>query len=178
MTGGASAQFGDFARLAGSVTWSGTLKAAASEDTQGQDASYDLPLDIRIGGSALLAPSLMINASYSTADWTGTGEDLSTGSTVGGATSYGFGLELSRARLMGKRAPLRFGYRSSDLPFELGGGAATETAFTGGFGLILNEQAGLILASVDLGLERGERKDVTLVENFWRATLTLRVAGF
>lgn len=178
VTGGGSVRFGQFARIAGSVTWSGTLQAQASEDTPGADASYDLPVEVRIGASALLAPSLMISASYSSADWTATGADLSTGSSVGNATNYGFGLELSRASLLGKRAPLRFGYRSGDLPFKLAGGAATETAFTGGVGLILNEQAGLILASIDLGVERGERKDLTLVEKFWRATLTLRVAGF
>jgi len=120
----------------------------------------------------------MLTGSVSRADWTDTGANLSTGSTAGSTTSYGFGLELSRASLLGRRAPLRFGYRSSGLPFELGGGSVTETALTGGLGLILNEQAGLILASVDVGVERGERKDVALAEKFWRATLTLRVAGF
>lgn len=179
VTGGASARFGQFARLSGSVTWGGTLNARASLDTRGDDASYGLPLGFRVGGSALLAPGLMIAGSVSRADWTGTGEDLTTGSTAGSTMDFGFGVELSRASLMGRRAPLRFGYRSSDLPFELsGGGAAAESVFTGGLGLVLNEQGGLVLASVDLGVERGERKDLTLTEKFWRATLTLRVAGF
>jgi hypothetical protein len=177
-TGGASARFGQFARVAGSVTWAGTLNAEASEDTQGADASYDLPMQMRLGGSALLAPGLMLAASISRADWTDTGASMTTGAAGGSATSYGFGLELSRASLLGRRAPLRFGYRSSDLPFEFDGGSVSESVLTGGLGLILNEQAGLILASVDLGFERGERKDLTLVEKFWRGTLTLRVAGF
>jgi hypothetical protein len=178
LTGGASARFGRVARLAGSVTWSGTLTATASEDTAGGDVGYTIPLEIRLGASALLSPSIMVNASYATADWTETAQDLSSDAPLTSATSYGFGLELAQASLIGRRTPLRFGYRSTDLPFQLAGGAVTETAYTGGLGLVLNEQSGLILASVDLGIERGERKDLDLVERFWRATLTVRVAGF
>jgi len=178
VTGGGAAQFGQFARVAASMTWSGTLRAEASGDTRGVDASYSLPLTLRLGGSAVLAPGLMVNASLSRSDWTDAGADMATGRTIGNATDYGFGVELSRASILGRRAPLRFGYHSADLPFFSDGGAVSESAFSGGLGLVLNEQAELVLASVDLGLERGERKDASLVERFWRATLTLRVAGY
>jgi hypothetical protein len=174
-TGGAGVQLGGFARLAGSVTRGGTLTATASGDTPGADTSYALPVEIRLGGSALLAPSLLVSGGWASADWSDAGAGSAGGSR---GTSYGFGVELSRARLLGRRAPLRFGYRSSDLPFALRAGGAAETALTGGLGLVITEQGGLVLASVDLGVERGERKDLSLVERFWRGTLTLRVAGF
>jgi hypothetical protein len=70
------------------------------------------------------------------------------------------------------------GYRHRDLPFTFQGGAPTETAWTGGLGLALNEVGELVRAGLDLALERGERTSIVINEKFWRASLTLRVAGF
>jgi len=97
---------------------------------------------------------------------------------VGSTNGFGMGLELSRARLLGLTAPLRFGYRKSNLPFSFGSSGATETALAGGFGFILNETSGITLAGADFALERGERSDSSLTERFWRATLSLRVSGY
>jgi hypothetical protein len=58
------------------------------------------------------------------------------------------------------------------------GQSATESTFSGGLGLTLREEAGIALALVDLALEKGARSDDIIDESFWRATLTLRVAGF
>ena len=84
---------------------------------------------------------------------------------------------------MGHSAPLRFGYRHSDLPFSLTGGSPRETAWTGGLGLILKQaqsltRVALTQASVDLSFERGQRIDGPIKETFKRMSLTLRLTGF
>jgi hypothetical protein len=105
-------------------------------------------------------------------------DDLAEGSSSGTTNSIGVGVELSRARLFGREAPLRFGYRKSDLPFALGTGGATEKVWAGGFGLNLSQVGVLVRAGVDFALEKGDRVDTTVTESFWRATLTVKVAGF
>lgn len=176
VTAGAGVRIGTVARVAGSVTWSSDLSADA--DSAGTDRTYDMPLRLRVGGSALLAPGLMVTASLDRADWSAMAGDL-TGTTVRDVTSYGVGVELTRARLLGRQAPIRLGYRSGGLPFALGaGGEASESAFTGGVGLTLAGTGPLTLAGVDLAVERGERTETGIVEEFWRAALTLRVSGF
>ena len=87
------------------------------------------------------------------------------------------GVELAQARLLGREAPLRLGYRRSGLPFALGSEDATERIYSGGFGLALNQSGEFVLASADLGVERGQRSAGALKESFWRATLSLRLAG-
>jgi hypothetical protein len=58
------------------------------------------------------------------------------------------------------------------------GGDANEQVFTGGLGFALNETNEIVLASLDLGVERGRRLGGTYREDFWRATLSLRLLGF
>jgi hypothetical protein len=169
---------GTVARLAGSATWTGSLSATGSEETEGSDRTFDLPFQYRLGTSVVLAPGLIVTASVVRADWADIADDLRTPTNVGSTNAFGVGLELSRARLLGLTAPLRFGYRKSSLPFSFGSGGATETIFAGGFGFILNETQGITLAGADFALERGERSDSSLTERFWRATLSLRVTGY
>lgn len=175
VTGGASMNVGQIARLAGSVTWSSELTAQADSEEQ-EDRTFDLPLELRVGASAMLAPGLLVNASLRRASWGGTGDDLRTG-TARDVTAYGAGIELSRARLLGRQAPIRVGYRSADLPFSLNGEPASETAWTGGIGLDLASTGPLVLAGLDLAVEWGERSEIGVVEDFWRGSLTLRVSG-
>lgn len=178
LTGGASLSLGSVAQVAGSLTWSSALKATPSDDTDGAAGTFDLPLQVRLGASAVLASGVSLSAGFTSADWSGTAGDFQ-GPTAASATkSYGVGLELSRSRIFGREAPLRFGYRKADLPFALGSGTPTEKVWAGGLGLNLSQSGELIRAAVDLAVERGERMETTLTENFWRGTLTLRVAGF
>ncbi|HSG49950.1 MAG TPA: hypothetical protein VLA43_19155, partial [Longimicrobiales bacterium] len=86
--------------------------------------------------------------------------------------------ELSRARLLGRAAPLRLGYRKRDLPFALGTGTPSETVWAGGIGINLSQTGELVRAAVDLAIERGDRSDSVLSERFWRGTLTVRVSSF
>ncbi|MGD8320784.1 MAG: hypothetical protein PVJ02_10025 [Gemmatimonadota bacterium] len=177
-TGGASVAVGSFAHLAGSVTWSSSLKATPSQDTKGQGGSFDMPLKLRVGGTAVLAPGLILAAGYTRADWSGVDNDLLQGTSAGTTTSYGVGIELARARLLGKNAPLRFGYRTRDLPFVLEEGRPTERVWAGGLGLNLAQTGDFVRAAVDLALEKGDRTDAIISESFWRGTITVRVSGF
>lgn len=178
VTGAANLALGTVAQVGGAVTWSGSLTAEASDDTEGDDRSFDLPVQYRVGASALLAPGLAVNAGFSNADWSVIDDDLLGESSVGTVQTYGFGVELTRATLFGRNAPLRIGYRHRDLPFKFQGGSPTETAWAAGVGLALNEVGELVRAGLDLSLERGERTGAVITESFWRASLTLRVAGF
>jgi hypothetical protein len=178
LTGGASLDLGNVAHVAASMTWSSSLDATASEDTQGTSRSYDLPLQVRLGASAVVAPGLSLSAGLTHADWSSLDGDLTDGASAGSTTSYGVGVELTRARLLGRTAPLRVGYRRAELPFALGSGTPSEKVWVGGLGLNLSQAGEVVRASVDLALERGDRSDSVLSERFWRGTLTVRVAGF
>lgn len=178
LTGGASLAVGSFAQLAGSMTWSSSLDADPSVDTEGAAGAFDLPLQLRVGATAVLAPGLALSGGFTTADWSGIDDDLTGGSSTGTTNSYGVGLELSRARILGRSAPLRLGYRKRDLPFVLDQGAPTETVWAGGLGLHLSQSGDFVRAGLDLSLERGTREDAAYSESFWRGTLTVRVSGF
>jgi hypothetical protein len=90
----------------------------------------------------------------------------------------GAGLELAQARLFGRTTPLRVGFRRRGLPFALEGESAHEQSFSAGFGLPLNVTNEVVLAAMDLAVERGNRTSGSYREDFWRATLSLKVAGF
>lgn len=176
VTGGASFNLGTVGRLAASLTWSTDLEAEASEATEAPGASYALPLQIRVGGTAVLAPGLAVSASFAQADWQTTVASPRVSSRT--IQTYGVGVELGRAQLLGRNAPLRVGYRHTDLPFALGDGEPYERVWSAGLGLGLSETAAVILAGADLSIERGSRMGGLADENFWRAALTLRVAGY
>jgi len=178
LTGGASASIGSFAHVAGSFTWSSSLDAKPSSDTEGAGQSFDLPLQLRLGGTAILAPGLSLSAGMTRADWSGIDGQLTEGTSVGTTISWGAGLELSRASIFGRQAPLRFGYRKSELPFVLDQGAPTESVWAGGLGLHLSRTGDFVRAALDLALEKGTRKDAALSEAFWRGTISVRVSGF
>ncbi len=179
LTGGVAYRLGQVARVAGSVTVSGALKATPSGDTEAGGGYYNLPLEYRIGASAVLARGLDFTAGLARANWAATGIRFKNGDAVRSSTSYGVGLELTQARLLGRTAPLRIGYRKSDLPFGFTGqGSASESAISGGVGLRFQESGDFTLAGLDLTLERGTRKDDLLQERFWRGTLSLKVSGF
>lgn len=179
VTAGASTDIRNVVHVAGSIRWSSGLEANATSGTPGGDRSYDLPLELRVGASAVLAPGLLLVASAVQADWSDLQDDFTTTVPVGDASGYGVGLELSRVRFLGRSAPLRVGYRRTGLPFGAGTDASGhERVFSGGLGFALNETNGVTLAGVDIGIERGERISGSFTEQFWRATGTIRVAGF
>lgn len=176
LTAGGSADFENL-RVAASVQIPTDLTGTASAETRGSDERFALPTQYRVGATASLGPSVLVHGSAVLSDWSDTQGQLNTG-FAGSGSGFGVGVELSRARLLGKDAPLRFGFRRVGLPFAFEDESVTERTFSGGFGLVLNETAGIVLAGVDLSLERGLRSSATLTENFWRATLSLLTSGF
>ena len=178
LTGGMAVNLGGVARVAASVTWSGDLNATASDENQGMDRSFSMPMQYRLGTSIVLAPGLMITASAVQADWADIEGDLDTPTTVGSTSNIGVGVELSRASLFGLAVPIRFGYRTGKLPFSLGSSVATERILSAGLGLSFSEVEDIVLGGADLAIERGRRSDSVLREEFWRATISLRVSGY
>jgi hypothetical protein len=177
VTAGVATRLLELVEVGASATWSTELDAEASSDTAGGDGSYNLPLQLRLGASADLAPGLALSASVARADWSSVSDDLNSGTEANGVLAYGVGLELSQARVFGRAAPIRLGWRRSDLPFSSAGEDASERIFAGGFGLVLAQGGEVVLANVDLALERGRRVTGSLTENFWRATLSVKAAG-
>ena len=177
ITAGVASDVSDLLRVAASILIPTTLAADASEETSGADGSFDLPIQYRLGVSAQLAPGLVVTASAALADWSSIADDLLETSNAGSANGFGVGVELSRARLLGREAPLRFGFRRTGLPFSFGSEAASERVFSGGFGLALAEAGGVPLAGADFAIERGRRSGGGITENFWRLTASIVLSG-
>ncbi|MDG2283107.1 MAG: hypothetical protein P8L45_08285 [Longimicrobiales bacterium] len=175
-TAGGSASF-DGLEVAASVQMPSMLSGNASGETRGSDRSFSLPIQYRLGATANLGPSVLLHSSVVLADWSKTEDELSDAYVTSGS-GFGVGLELSRARLLGKDAPLRFGFRRVGLPFAFEDESVSERTLSSGFGLVLNETAGMVLARIDMSIERGRRSSANLTENFWRATLSLLTSGF
>lgn len=178
VTGGASTELFGSTRVAASATWSTDLDADASGDTEGGDRSFSIPLQLRLGVSSRLTPGLTVSASAVRADWTVAADEVGAGTRVRTVHGVGAGIELTQVRLLGRDAPLRLGFRRAGLPFAVGGGDGTEQVFSGGLALVLNQSNGVVLATTDLGVERGRRTGGVITEDFWRATLSLRLSAF
>jgi len=177
VTAGLAARLVEIVNVSASATWSSQLDANATETTTGGDGSYDVPLQLRLGASAALAPGLLLVASATRADWSAVSDNLNGDEPTQAELAYGVGLELSRMRLLGRQAPLRLGFRQAALPFSPNSEDATEQAFSGGLGLTLSQTGEIILAAVDLAVERGTRSAGDLEEQFWRGTLSMQLSG-
>jgi hypothetical protein len=176
-TAGVAADLGPAVRASLSVQVPTALNAESTDETRGADRSYDLPIQYRVGASALVGSGLVVTGSMLLADWSGAQDDLVGVGRAANSNSLGLGIEFSRARLWGKDAPIRFGYRQTGLPFSFDDGGTTERVIAGGFGLALSRSGGITLAGVDLAIERGRRSGGGLTENFWRATISLLASG-
>jgi hypothetical protein len=178
VTAGVSSDVASFLRVAASATYSTELNAEPTGATlNDSERSYYLPLQVRVGASSQLAPGVIMAASGTWADWSDTEGDL-LGGQAGTATSFGIGVELAQARFFGRTTPVRLGFRRRGLPFALEGESAREQTFAAGFGFAMNETNEIVLAAVDVGVEKGDRTSGSYRENFWRATVSLRISGF
>jgi hypothetical protein len=176
-TFGTALDLGNVVHLSGNVTWSGEVEADPSDDTSGSGATFDFPLELRVGGSAVVTAGLIATAGLTYADWTTAGEPLNEAS---GARSVmvGGGFEWTQSSLAGRRMPLRVGYRRGTLPFTFDAAEATESVWSAGLGIDFVQNADVTLAGMAVALERGSRTSGSLSESFLRASLTLRVSGF
>lgn len=174
---GVTADLGEFARVAGAVSFGGDLEASPSDGTDGAGNTVPMPVELRLGGTAVLAPQLSLMAGISWADWADAGAALA---EVDGGTvlRLGGGIEWSGARILGKPSQLRVGYRNNDLPFRRAGDPAiSESVWSGGVGIDLVAGQAAALARADLSLERGSRDAGSVVEDFWRFGVTVRVSS-
>ncbi len=167
----------DIVRVAGTIAWSGDLKAEPTDVTKGQPQAFNIPIEVRIGASALLSPRLSLHAGLSSADWSSTGEDFEDVLAAGRVTSIGVGVEWELLNFWAGPLPLRLGYRRAELPFRLGDEDPVETAFSVGWSVVLAQISDLPVASIDFALEFGDRGAGTLSEDFRRLTVTLSLAG-
>ena len=167
----------DIVRAGATVTLSGSLKANPS-GVDGETKTYDMPVEFRGGISGALGAgtSLVLSASY--ADWSGAWSSPGGETTAGAAVSLGAGLEWASLSIAGRPWPLRLGWRRTELPFRRDDADPVESALVGGFGLQLAGAGDIPLAQIDLGVERGTRSAGSLQEDFWRSTVSLRLAGF
>ncbi len=167
----------DFLRVGVGLEWTGDLTLAPSGGTAGAEREYDMPLTLRTGGSFTLAPDLVLALGMTRADWGGVDADLGGDAARDVVWGYGGGLEWGRASLRGRSMPLRIGYRIQELPFHFQGEASDERALSGGFGINLADTETMPVARLEFSLERGSRDAGALSEDYWRTTLSLRLAG-
>ena len=175
---GAAFDVGEVARMSASYSDGGTLDAKPTGDTDGGAEAFPMPSELRVGGTALLAPELALTAGLVRADWSDTGA-LYDGVDGFATTTWGSGVEFTGANILGKPGAVRLGYRSGGLPFApTGSDDPSERIFSGGIGLDLLQNGDLVVASSDFTLERGSRTIGAVSEDFWRFVLTARVSGF
>jgi hypothetical protein len=172
---GGQVDVGEIARVAGSWSWSGDVTATPSADTEGGSETFQISSQLNLGASGALAPGVNLTVGVQYADWSDIVDpDLEKPGTIG----FGIGLEWEDASVLTSQSPLRLGWRRTPIPFGFDGEKVDESAWTAGIGLNLVQANDVPLARVDLAVERGSRSASSLMERFWRASLSVRVAGF
>ena len=164
-------------RISASVSWSDDLVLAPTGESAGEKGIYRIPLELRAGGTVGLTAGLALHLGTTYADWSDTGSDLHQGVSRAGTLSYGGGLEWMGGTFTGRTIPFRIGARHRDLPFHSGGAPASERTLSGGIGINLADLDEQPLARLELGVERGSREAGSISEDFWRTTVSIRVAS-
>lgn len=170
---GVASDVTDRIRVSADVSIQGDL--TAENDTSGvlfRTRTFEMPTAFEAGASARINPRVLVTGAVG---WTGWSGSLA-GSTEFVASDvvwFGVGAELTGARILGARIPIRLGLRRTDLPFHASGvSQPTETAFTLGFGLRVSEEQ----AKIDLAFEFGSRGDLEssgFEETFQRLSFTV-----
>jgi hypothetical protein len=173
--GGVTGEIGRRAIISAAVTTYTQLKA--EKDTFGvalDTQKFDMPYEVAVGGSVVLAQTLMLAAAGGWKGWSTT--DFKIFDTESADVMWlGGGLEFVGVKLKRMPIPLRIGYRYTDLPFY--GGAfeqLSEQAVTFGLGMRLAGGR----AALDLGVEIGSRGDLERAgteENFQRFSLSMGI---
>ena len=143
--------------LSGWARSDGRLRAKARDTTS---ALTDLPTGAGGGVLFALSPTVRVGGSVAWHSWSRTGPGaFNTWSWAGGG-------EIGSGRM-----PLRFGVRGGQLPFGPGTTAPTEFAAAAGTGRTFAQGR----ASMDLGVERLERRGTGLTERVWTVLLGITV---
>jgi hypothetical protein len=164
-------------RLGARVSWSGTLKADPTGDTQGQAREVSMPMEIGAGVSLTLSPTLVFVAGAETANWSNLGDAGFEAVSAGRTSDLGVGLEWSGKDFWAGAFPVRIGYRRTELPFLFDNSEALETVLSGGIRIIMAQVQDVPLTTLDLSWESGSRSAGPLKESFRRLSITFRVSG-
>jgi hypothetical protein len=167
----------ELGRVAGSVTWSGDLRAEPQDDTEGGTLDFSLPLEYRVGASGALTPRLSLTAGVTYADWSDTGKDVAQDVEARASWSIGGGMEWQGPAWIGRRFPVRAGYRHRSLPFRFGDDEPSESIVAMGLALNFSQVEDIPLARIDIAVEKGDRSAGALNESFWRTTVSLRLSS-
>ena len=164
-------------QLGASLGWSGTISGDPVGSTGGEVIEVALPVDIKVGATTLLSPSLSLTAGLSTANWSDLGDPAFDDLAVGRVTTFGGGLQWRAREFWAGDLPVRLGYRRSVLPFRFRDEKVSETTFSGGFSIAMAQALGIPLATFDAAVEVGGRSAGDLEESFRRFSFTVRVGG-
>jgi hypothetical protein len=150
--------------LAASARVDGDLEIRSETQTAG---AVRLPVSL-IGGLRLTpVAGLSLAATAARRSWSRSQPDLISPTQAFDTWEIGTGLELSRPQARGASVPIRLGYRYRQLPFSNVVTQPTETAFTGGTGLLLGGGR----ASLDASVERFHRSGGGADEEGWYFSL-------
>ncbi len=170
---GVASNLTDRIRVSGDVSIQGDL--TAENDSSGvllRSRTFEMPTAFEAGASARISPRVLVTGAVGWTDWSGS-LAVTKEFVASDVVWFGIGAELTGARLLGARLPLRLGLRRTDLPFHAPGMTQpTETALTLGLGLRVSDEQ----ARIDLAFEFGSRGDLEasgVEETFQRLSLTV-----
>ncbi len=147
-----------------SLRVNGALKATTVDTV----AHVRMPVELNFGAEYGLVPGVVVAASLGYATWSRASADLVAAGQQGARNvwSLGVGAEVAALHMGGQPLPLRLGYEWRQLPFPIGGGTLTESAFTGGLGLTGAGGRATVDAAVQVG-----RRGVSGLTEHYRALL-------
>lgn len=164
-------------RLAASGEWSGDLELDPVTGTDAEFLEVPMPLTVRVGGTFAMTPAVALAAGVSRADWSDARAVLGPDDVRDVTWGYGAGAEWMAGTVRGRQIPLRFGYRQQELPFHFEGQPVEERSWSGGLGLHLVDSGEVPVARITISMERGSRDAGAMSEDYWRTTVSLRLAG-
>lgn len=157
-------------QLAATIRLNGRLTAQPENGTRSRVA---LPAELAAAATYELAPGLQAAATASWAGWSAADQDLRRQGLGAAHDTWAVaaGLEAATVRAGAARLPLRLGWRWRQLPFPAGSDEVTESALSGGTGLVLVGGR----AEVEVAIERGSRRAGAVREAFTTAYVGLVV---
>ena len=158
---GAQMRLSRWLALAATARVNSRLEATA---TNGASARIAMPAELTAGliYAPVVGSGIAVSLGYQT--WARSADDLAAAEQERSRSvwSLSVGAESENVRLLGRRVPVRVGYRWRQLPFPVNGAALDERALSGGFGLVFSDGR----ASVDLGVDSGRRTAGAATERF------------
>ncbi len=164
-------------QVGATVAWSGRIKLNPAEGTDGMSRGVSAPIEFKVSTTAVLSPTLAVNAGAATSNWTDLGEPGLDAASGGRVTTFGAGVEWEVTNFWAGGFPLRAGFRRSQLPFRFLNNKVKENTVSFGFSVIMAQALGLPLAALDLAVEVGSRDAGSFKERFRRLTVSVRVGG-